>query len=165
MARNTILMDTMIVIEAVDTGCWNAITGQRQVVTVPACEDELRQGDTSGHGYVMVGAEDIARITIRTVPRAAAVTLRLKYPDASRLDRGERDLLALAMTITDEFDVCSCDKAAVRAAHALGWIDRVVSLEAVAASVGARPRRPFKRQYTEKALSTWRIALMLNGRL
>ena len=155
----------MIVIEAVDTGCWNAITGQRQVVTVPACEDELRQGDTSARGYVTVGAEDIARITIRTVPQAAAVTLRLKYPDANRLDGGERDLLALATTITDEFDVCSCDRAAVRAAHALGWIDRVVSLEAVAASVGARPGRPFKRQYTEKAPSTWRTALMLDGGL
>ena len=28
-----VLVDTMIVIEAVDTGCWNALTGQVAVVT------------------------------------------------------------------------------------------------------------------------------------
>lgn len=89
MAHNTILVDTMIVIEAMDTGCWNAITGQRKV----------------------------------------------------------------------------CDRAAVRAAHALGWLGRVVSLEAVAASVGARPSRSFKRQYTERFLSAWRTDLRLEGEL
>ena len=31
MARNIVLVDTMIVIEAVDTGCWNAITGLVQL--------------------------------------------------------------------------------------------------------------------------------------
>lgn len=165
MARNIILVDTMIVIEAVDSGCWNAITGQRQVVTVPACEDELLQGDTSTQGYVAVGAEDIARMTICAVPPVAAVNLTLEYPDAHRLDRGERDLLALATTITDEFDLCSCDRAAVRAAHALGWLDRVVSLEAVTASVGARPSRSFRRHYTETLLSTWRTQLRLEADL
>ena len=165
MAHHIILVDTMIVIEAVDTGCWNAITGQRQVVTVPACEDELLQGDASARGYIAVGAEETARMTIQAVSPAAAVNLRLKYPDADRLDRGERDLLALATTITDEFDLCSCDRAAVRAAHALGWLDRVVSLEGVAASVGARPSRSFKRQYTETFLRAWRTDLRLEGDL
>ena len=103
MARNIVLVDTMIVIEAVDTGCWNAITGQRQVVTVPACEDELRQGDASASGYVAVGEGDIARVVMQPVPRAAAAALRLRCPGAHRLDRGERDLLALATTITGEF--------------------------------------------------------------
>ena len=155
----------MIVIEAVDTGCWNAITGQRQVVTVPACESELLQGDANARGYVAVGAGDIARMKIQAVPPVAAVNLRLRYPDAHRLDRGERDLLALATTITDEFDLCGCDRAAVRAAHALGWLDRVVSLEALAASVGARLRRSLKRQYTETFLSSWRTELELQGGL
>ena len=73
----------MIVIEAVDTGCWNAITGARQIVTVDECAEELRRGD------------------------------------------------------------------------------RVVSLQALATSVGVRPLRPFKRQYTERQLETWRTSLIL----
>ena len=44
-AADIVLVDTMIVIEAVDTSCWNAITGQKRVVTVQECEDELRRGD------------------------------------------------------------------------------------------------------------------------
>lgn len=151
----------MIVIEAVDTGCWNAITGGRRVVTVEECAEELRRGDPSMHGYVPVRDEDIERATVRSLPNAADVAFRLRYPDAYRLDAGERDLLALAFMLTDGFILCSCDKAAVTAAHALGWLDQVVSLEDLATSVGVRPRRPFKGQYTSRQLKVWRMSLIL----
>ncbi|MYA32330.1 MAG: hypothetical protein F4037_14875 [Gemmatimonadales bacterium] len=153
-------MDTMIVIEAVDTGCWNAVAGGRQIVTVEECAEELRRGDPSMRGYVPVREQDIARATVRTLSSAADVTFRLQYPDAHRLDAGERDLLALAYMLADGFILCSCDKAAVTAAHALGWLDRVVSLEALATSVGVRPRRPLRRQYTIRQLEAWRTSLL-----
>ena len=155
----------MIVIEAVDTGCWNAITGNREIVTVEECGEELRRGDPSMHGYVQVRDGDIARAIVRPLPTTADVTFRLQYPDAYRLDAGERDLLALAYTLSDDFALCSCDKAAIGAAHALGWLDRVVSLQALAASVGIRPRRPFKRQYAERQLQTWKTSLILETEL
>jgi len=154
-------VDTMIVIEAVDTGCWNAISGGRQIVTVEKCAEELRRGDPSVRGYVRVREEDIARATVRPLSHAADVTFRLQYPDANRLDAGERDLLALTYMLTDDFVLCSCDKAAVACAHALGWLDRVVSLEALAASVGVRPRRRFRRQYATRELDAWRTSLIL----
>src|SRR5262249_38050517 len=139
----------MIVIEAVRTGCWNAITGQRTVVTVEECADELRRGDPTMRGYVRVTQQDIARITVEPVPASAAAQLRLAYPAADGLDPGERDLLALATTLAGDVRLCSCDKAALLAAHALGWLDRVVSLEAVAGAVGARPNPGFRAQFTE----------------
>lgn len=151
----------MIVIEAVDTGCWNAIAGAREIVTVEECAEELRRGDSSMSGYVPVCDEDIARATVRPLPTAADATFRLQYPDAYRLDAGERDLLALAYMLAGDFALCSCDKAAVTAAHTLGWLDQVVSLEALAANVGVRPRRPFRRQYTVKQLDIWRTSLIL----
>ena len=151
----------MIIIEAVDTGCWNAITGGRRIVTVEECREELRRGDPSTHGYVPVREQDIVRADVRRLPSATDVTFRLQYPDAYRLDAGERDLMALASGLTEEFGLCSCDKAVVTAAHALAWLDHVVSLEALASSVGVRPRRPFKRQYTDKQLETWRTSLIL----
>ncbi len=57
--------------------------------------------------------------------------------------------------------LCCCDKAAVLATHALGLLDHVVSLEALAASVGTRPSRAFRRQYTERILREWRTSLLL----
>lgn len=151
----------MIVIEAVDAGCWNAISGGREIVTVAECGEDLRRGDPSMHGYVPVRERGIARAIVKPLSTAADVTFRLRYRDADRLDAGERDLLALACTLSDDFALRSCDKAAVRAAHALGWLDRVVSLQALATSVGVRPLRPFKRQYTERQLETWRTSLIL----
>ena len=156
-----VFVDTMIVIEAVDTGCWNAITGRLRVATSMECAEELRRGDMWGPRYVPVAEGDIGRASVRDVPLEAKVALRLRYPDAHRLDAGERDLLALAVDFTGPFELCSCDKAAVSAIHALGYSDHLVSLEGLARRVGARPRRTFRRQYTEQAMRSWKTALLL----
>lgn len=161
--RSTVLVDTMIVIEAVRTGCWNAISGQRRVVTVLECAEELRRGDPSWSGYVSVTARDIARATVEPLPSKLAAGFRLEYAAADGLDAGERDLLALATGRTDDFLLCTCDKAAVVAAHALGWLDRTVSLEALARSVGARLDPKLKVQFTETRMSQWRTSLLLGG--
>ncbi len=160
-AAGIVLVDTMIVIEAVDTGCWNAITGQRRLVTVAECENELKRGNPATPGHVTVTDEDIARCEVKALSDADRAEFQLRYPGAQRLDRGERDLLAFASSLQGDFMLCSCDKAAVVAAHALGLLDRVVSLEALAESVGARPNRAFKRQYTEQLLGIWRTSFLL----
>jgi hypothetical protein len=153
----------MIVIEAARTGCWNAITGQRTVVTVEECAEELRRGDPSVRGYITVSEKDVSRMTIEPLPPAAAAQFRLAYPAADGLDPGERDLLALSTTLEGEFRLCSCDKAAVVAANALGLLDRMVSLEALAESVGARPNPRVRVQFTEARMGQWRTALMFGG--
>ena len=158
-----VLVDTMIVIEARRTGCWNSITGGRRIVTVDTCAGELRSGGDWLPGYIPVGEAALARATVQPLPAAAAVELRLRYPEADGMDPGERDLCALALSLAEEFQLCSCDKAAVRAAHALGWIERVISLEALADSVGREPRPPLKVQYTEARLAEWRTSLLLHG--
>lgn len=155
----------MIVIEAVRTGCWNAITGQRRIVTVQECADELRRGNADMRGYVSVSGRDIERIEVVAISQLEAADLRLRYAAADGLDAGERDLLAHATNRSDHFELCSCDKAAVVAAAALGWLDRVVSLEAVASSVGARPNPALKLQFTESRMSQWRTSLTLGGRI
>ena len=158
-----VFVDTMIVIEAVRTGCWNAITGQHKIVTVEECAHELRRGDASGPGYVTVRENDIGRATVEPLSADAAVTFRLEYANADGLDPGERDLLALAYGWGCDFVLCSCDKAVVVAAHTLGWLDRVVSLEALSEAVGARPNPPLKPQFTEARMSQWRTSLLMGG--
>jgi hypothetical protein len=153
----------MIVIEAVRTNCWNAISGQRALATVEECATELRSGDASRAGYVPVTKTDLARLEVRPLSKLESAQFRLRYPDADGMDAGERDLLAHATTRTDDFAICSSDKAAVRAAHAFGWLDRLVSLESLASSVGARPKPPVRAQFTESRMSEWRTALRLGG--
>jgi hypothetical protein len=155
----------MIVIEAVRTGCWNAVTGQRRVSLVEECAEELRRGDASVVGYVPVREEDLARVRIEPLSPRDRAAFRLAYPDADRLDAGERDLLAWASTCTETFEICSCDKAAVQAANAMGWLDQVVSLEVVAASGGARTTTRFKRQFTESVMVAWRTSLRMGSTL
>ncbi|MEW6751549.1 MAG: hypothetical protein AB1505_11320 [Candidatus Latescibacterota bacterium] len=110
----------MVVIEAIRTGCWNAITGQRTVVTVETRARELRSGDRLGSGYVTVDEEQMRRAAVLEVPAEAVVDFQLWYPDADGLDPGERDLLALAATRADGFRLCSADKAAVRGGTHVG---------------------------------------------
>ena len=81
-AASIVLVDTMTVIEAVDTGCWNAITGQLRIVSMVECADELRRGEVSSPGYVPVAEGDIGRATVLDVSDRAKVEFRLRYPDA-----------------------------------------------------------------------------------
>ncbi len=162
MRAVAVLADTMIVIEAVDTGCWNALSGQCRMVTSEACAAELRRGRTrTDASYVPVSEDAISRAEVRKVPLDVRVAFELRYPDAQRLDAGERELLAIAFGLSEDFRLCSCDKAAIAASRSMGMLDRVVSLEWLAKSVGARPRRAFRRQFTEKFLGECRTGLLL----
>jgi hypothetical protein len=159
-----VLVDTNIVIEAVRTRIWNSISGGRRIVTVQECADELARGHPDiGAKYVTVTPDDIARALVLPLSIEASVRFRLEYADAAGLDAGERDLLALAAVRIDDFQICSSDKAALRAAQAMGFIDRVVSLEAVADSVGARADPRLRRQFTEAQMRTWRTSLRIGG--
>ena len=158
-----VLVDSMIVIEAVRTRCWNAITGMLRVVTVGECAAELRSGEHTSPGYVPVGENDIERMEVVPVPDAAAVTFRLKHPKADGLDPAERELLAHALDRNDVFFISSCDKAVVRTVHDMGLLDQLVSLEAVATATGARPGPRLKVQHTETRMSEWRTAVRLGS--
>lgn len=162
-ANLPVLVDAMIVIEAVRVGCWNAITGQRRIVTVSTVAEELQRGDPGVVGYVPVTDAHVGRMDVRVLSLVDAARFRLEYPDADGMDPGERDLIALARTLGGEFSVCSCDKACVRAAHAIGAVEGLLSLETLLDSVGCRARPSLKVQFTEARLSQWRTTLMLGG--
>lgn len=52
--RPPILVDTNIIIEAVRTGCWNALRGRYDLVTVEKCREEARSGIARTPGSVVV---------------------------------------------------------------------------------------------------------------
>ena len=163
------LLDTNAVLEAVRTGTWNALTGGLSIETVEECREECLRGDRFSSGYIAVTEHDLARVTqIHAVSDTERATLALQT-DASGLDAGERDLLAHVLGRPEgpgedeSWLVCSSDRACVLAGVALGWPDRLVSLEAALDAVGAAADPPLRRHFKQKWLSVERTRALLGA--
>lgn len=165
--RDTVvLVDTNVMLEAVRTRCWNALAGGLCLETVKECRDEALRGDRGRPGYLPVGEADLARIrTVHSVSAIERVTFAMAYTDAQNMDPGERDLFAHAYGRILRGDalwiITSADRACVRAAVALGWHERMHSLAALAAAVGATPRPPLVEHHGERWLSSARTGFLL----
>lgn len=160
-----LLVDTNIIIEAFRTRCWKALCGHFSVETVESCYAEALTGDPLRPGYVSVDAQELrsglkARHAVSDIER---IQLSLQTPLAGALDAGERDLLAHGLARSDTWIVSCADRAGVRAALALGWEARIVSLEKLAQAAGTRPK--LKGHFGEAWLSEVRTAHLLGGKL
>lgn len=169
LRKTVILVDTNVVIEAVRTGTWNALTGAAKVETVEECRDEMRRGDDGTRpGYVAVSATDLHRLSaVHAVSQRERAEYLLVDPDAVAMDPGEQDLFAhvyqRAKAGDDVWVLCSSDKAAIRAAVRIAIADQLTSLEAACAATGARPKQPLKTQHKELFLSKYRTEYLLGG--
>ena len=117
--------------------------------TVEECRAEALGGDTTRRGYVKVTDAHLARLgKVHLVSDVARASFALAYEGAGAMDGGERALFAHAYARAQDGDevwvVSSPDKASVRAAVALDLGDRMVSLERLACTVGARPKPPLE---------------------
>jgi hypothetical protein len=156
------LPDTNAIIEAVRTGCWNAITGGLNVETVTQCRDECLRGDRLSTGYVAVSPADLSRLAAIHPVSEEEVAMLLLVPEAAALDRGERDLFAHAYGRSDDvWLVCSPDHASVDLGVALGWEDRLISLGDMLRLVGGRADPPFRSHFESSWLSRQRTLALL----
>jgi hypothetical protein len=160
----SILVDTNIIIEAIRTRCWNALGSHFSVETVETCLEEALTGDPLRPGYVQVNPAQLKNGVSKSHPVSSLETTRLTLacPTANELDPGEKQLLAHAMGRKDEWMFVCADRAAVKAVFALGWIERVASLEALVRAAGAWPNLKF--HFTERWLSDIRTAFLLEQR-
>lgn len=158
-----VLVDTNIIIESVRIGCWNAITTHFSVETVEKCCEEARTGEAHRPGYVKIDESALrTRLTVHKVSGVMLFELGQRYPDADRLDAGERHLWAHALGRNDAWLASCGDRAAVNAAVRLGWEDRLVSLEESVTAAGARSAlRGLKGQFSSARLSEWRTAALI----
>lgn len=157
-----VLLDTNVIIEAIRTRCWTAITAHFSIQTVAVCCEEALTGDPLCPGYVSVDPAQLekglrARHQVSDEQRLA-LAVRLANPDI--LDDGERDLLAHAIGRSDAWVASCADRAAVNAALELGFEERFVSLAAMARVAGARPALKF--QFTDAWLSEVRTTYKLD---
>lgn len=157
------LFDANVIIEAVRTKTWNALTGALAIETVAECAEECRRGDTLLSGYVSVSQKDLDRLArVHAVPAAQVATVLLRE-EASSLDPGERDLFARALALPEhtEWLLCSPDHASVRFAVAVGCGERLVSLEEALTDSGARPSPALREHFSTRWLSMARTRAML----
>lgn len=156
------LLDTNAIIEAVRTGCWNAITGGLHVETVTECRDECLRGDRLSTGYVTVSPADLSRLAAIHPVSEEEMAMLLLVPEAAALDDGERNLFAHAYGRSDDvWLVCSPDHASVDLGVALGWEDRLISLADMLRLVGGRADPPLRSHFDSPWLSRHRTLALL----
>lgn len=166
MQRGQILLvDTNIIIEAVRTRCWNALCAHFAVETVEKCYEETLTGDPLRPGYVAVDPEQLRKGLKKrhAVNDLARAQLQLAHAEAVALDAGERDLFAHALGRGDAWIASCADRAAVNTALALGWEERIASLDRLARHAGATPI--CKYHFTEGWLSEVRTTFLLGRRV
>jgi hypothetical protein len=161
-------IDTNVIFEAVRIGVWSLLAARYDLVTVGACVDECLAGDASKAGYVAVDRPTLEAGLkgIETVGKLTRVELQLDFPDLPALDDGELHLLAHlhgSKFVDGAAVLLTADKAAIRAAYQLGWLDSVRSLESLLQPVGA-PRSAvseLREQHTESWLSRFKTDIRL----
>jgi len=161
VASDIYLFDTNAIIEAVDIGWWNALSGGLVIETVAEVVEECRRGDQLRSGYVAVDDANLARLhRIHSVPDEGRAEIEL-LPKADAIHAGEKDLFWYAMYHVGDFNwVCSPDRGSVQFAieHHLG--DSLVSLEAALKKVGHAPK--LRPHFSERWLSIERARALLD---
>ena len=162
-ARQIVYVDTNVVIEAVDTGCWAALLNRFDVRTVAEVRRETQAGNRLIKSYVVVDKTQFdAKVTVAEVTKVQLAAAQLRTPLLSQIDPGERHLLAyVAAQDKNALLLTTGDRAAVRAACALGLDDRLRSLEELAGACGQKPA--VGDWFTKKWLSKVKTELLLDS--
>ena len=160
-----VLVDTNVIIEAHRTGCWKVLTNHFSIHTVEKVVEETQTGyqnrqpeQTINEAALRKACKHIAKINDKQ-----RAQFHIDFPQAV-LDPGERDLIIHAGTlgVADAWLLNSPDMAAVRHAHGRGWINRLVSVEAMNARLKFKPKEALRENYSERWLSAKRTNLLLN---
>lgn len=158
-----VLVDTNVIIEAHEANCWTSLTRFFACHTVEKVVEETQTGYQRRTPDRCIDIHNLRR-SLACVANVsdedrAAFNMRHQHP---ALDAGERDLLVYAEKVgNDAWLLNSPDMAVVRFAHQIGWLDRLVSLEAMTHRLKLRPRRALAQNYTEAWLSERRTRLRL----
>lgn len=172
MPGNRIFVDTNVIIEAHRVGCWNAICGSYSIETVEQCIEESSRGNPEEPGYVHVPTDELReKLTqIHQVTRHEVASLVLSHSECYILDDGEKHIFARLyvdhILPSSSILVSTPDKAAIVAAHKLGWLDSWVSLEVLARDVGVRGSvlKQLRTQHQDDWLSNAKTKILLGIR-
>lgn len=140
--RQIVYVDTNVIFEAITTRCWAALLNHFDIRTVTEVKREAQAGNSLMRDYVEVDAAQFdAKVTVHKVSKVEIAEAQLRIPMMAQIDAGERDLLAyVAAQKEDALLISTADRAAVKAACALGLSNELRSLEELANSCGQKPK-------------------------
>ena len=160
--RQIVYVDTNVVIEAVDACCWAALLNKFDVRTVAEVRRETQAGNRLIKSYVVVDKTQFdAKVTVADVTKVQLAAAQLRTPLLNQIDAGERHLLAyVAAHDKNALLLTTGDRAAVRAACALGLDDCLRSLEELAGACGQKPA--LAEWFTKKWLAKVKTEFLLD---
>lgn len=150
-----VLVDTNVIIEAHAANCLSQIADSFRLCTVETVIEETQRGRQRRRleQHIDEAALREKMALIGTVTDEQRFNFTLVHQPAG-LDAGELDLLVWATALEDAWLLNSPDMAVLRFAHQVGWLDRLVSLEAMTKAVNARLRQGLRENYGERWLSS-----------
>lgn len=168
MAKQRVLVDTCVIIEAFRTKCWKALCAHFDVETVHCCVTECCTGDPLQPGRTPIPHDELlgGLARVHDVDDMMLALLALERPQLPALDDGERHLIAwLHAHPADAVltAISTTDRAAVRATHVLKMLDRVASLQHLGqtAGVGRSQLNSLRPHFQEDWLSSLRMQLQM----
>ncbi|TAK40054.1 MAG: hypothetical protein EPO30_00295 [Lysobacteraceae bacterium] len=160
-----VLVDTNVIIEAHRTGCWPQLAGFFRIQTVEKIVEETQTGYQNRRPEHLIDEAALRSSLdlVHDISDEQRARFNLAYGHPS-LDPGERDLLVYADSVAaDAWLLNSPDMALVRFAHGRQWLDRLVSLEAMASHLRARLKYDLAQNYCERWLSERKTRLILGA--
>lgn len=156
MARHqgAVLVDTNVIIECARLGYWRALGGGYRLETVAMIEAEAG----TGQGGPRLAPDELRRglAAIHPVDPPTLAAALVRDEALTRLDAGERDLWAHALTRSDGWVLCGPDAASLRVGLRLGLRERLVALETLLRDVGHKAkglRTHYTRDWHERTLA------------
>ncbi|MFT4273712.1 MAG: hypothetical protein QM578_22115 [Pantoea sp.] len=150
-AGDIVLIDTNVIIEAHRVSCWPALSQQYQFHTVATVMEETQTGfqNRTSPQQIDFGQLSQSMTHIYTVTEPDRIRCTFSHPDIMGLDPGEQDLLIYASKAGQAcWLLASPDKAAMRVAHKIGWLEQMVSLESLLKSINLYPK--LAKNYTQQ---------------
>ncbi len=155
---NSVIVDTMVIIEAHRMGVWRALTSGYQVETVEECVTETQTGFQLRRKEQDIDVSLLrdSLAAVHEVSTRELVELEIRIAGIY-LDRGEKSLWAHALGRDDNWFLCGPDRASLRCGVRLGFRERIISLEELLRTVGHRPGKSlgdhFTKVWLERSLS------------
>jgi hypothetical protein len=160
-----ILVDTNVIIEAHRVGCWRGMASEFRLITVEKVVEETQTGHQN-----RAEEQHIDQATLReqldqvaAVSRSQLAAIDLDYP-AHGLDAGEHHLVAFARTMEEPaWLLNSPDKGTIRFCGKSDWLERLISLEAMANALGmphaGRLRGNHREEWLRRQVNQFRFGL------
>ncbi|MDA1082130.1 MAG: hypothetical protein O2973_10720 [Gemmatimonadetes bacterium] len=158
---SVVLVDTNVILESHRVKIWNHLTAYFSFETDSECVVECRTGNQTRDVPIPIDIDALqSDVAVHDLASTDLMDFRLRLGAEPSLDPCEERLVAAALIRQDVWLLCSPDKAAVRACHMLGLLDRIVALEDLTIAAGIRAR--LWDNFTCDWLSNFRTNLLLD---